>query len=67
MSASHCAKYVHEGPKNGPLPQRGSDVIPIDEYPGCGDVTAISCSCDDPESHQPATQCNCRDGGVGSP
>lgn len=50
MSASHCAKYIHEGPKNGPLPQRGSDVIPIDECPGCGDVTAISCSCDDPES-----------------
>ncbi|WP_157972427.1 hypothetical protein [Saliphagus sp. LR7] len=53
MSRSHCAECGYEGPKEGPLPQRGSDVIPIYECPECGDVAAIGCSCDDPDSHEP--------------
>ncbi|MFC4990534.1 hypothetical protein [Saliphagus infecundisoli] len=55
MTRSHCAECGYEGPKEGPLPQRGSDVIPIYECPECGDVAAIGCSCDDPDSHEPSS------------
>ncbi|WP_157972429.1 hypothetical protein [Saliphagus sp. LR7] len=54
MADSHCAECGYEGQKEGPLPQRGSDVIPIYECPECGDVAAIGCSCDDPDSHEPS-------------
>lgn len=47
---SHCDGCGYSGPREH-VPQKGSDVVPLSECPECGDVSAIGCSCGDPDSH----------------